>query len=107
MIDALYVAPEAGYASAEDYYAGASVLPILGKVAVPSLIVTSRDDPFIPLEMFEGLADRAEPAAGKIDLLVTRSGGHCGYLSGSLLTGLSFWAGEAILEWLEERSGNG
>jgi predicted alpha/beta-fold hydrolase len=97
IIDELFVAPDAGYSSAEAYYAGASVLPLLGGIEVPTLILTSRDDPFIPAALFEGLAAEGRSLA----TVITEAGGHVGYLSGGPLGGFRFWAASALLDWLE------
>jgi len=99
-IDTRYVAPDAGYDSAESYYRGASSGPLLSAVATPTLLVSSRDDPFIPASLLEALPRNGTP----VETLLTERGGHVGYLSGGMLS-LRFWAGEAILDWMESRLG--
>jgi hypothetical protein len=47
----------------------------LATLAVPSSLITSLDDPIIPVE---GLERLAQPAA--LSVIVTRHGGHCGFL---------------------------
>src|SRR5262249_43161796 len=39
------VAPRGGFADALDYYRRASALPLLARIAVPTLILTASDDP--------------------------------------------------------------
>src|SRR4051794_37413482 len=46
--DDCLTAPLHGFASAEDYYQRSSALGYLGSVRVPSLCISSEDDPFIP-----------------------------------------------------------
>jgi len=51
--DDRYTAPDGGYASGADYYDRAGARHVLGSVAVPTLIITAQDDPFIPFESFQ------------------------------------------------------
>lgn len=97
-IDTRYIAPNAGYDSAESYYRGASSLPHLRAITAPTLLVSSRDDPFIPVSMFESLPTNGAP----IETLLTGRGGHLGYLSWGRM-GFRFWAGEVVLEWMDAR----
>ena len=46
--DALAIAPRFGFASAEDYYARASVAPLLRGVRVPALVGVTRGEPSVP-----------------------------------------------------------
>src|SRR5919108_3806613 len=55
LFDDLYTAPRNGFADALDYYRRASAAPLVPRIAVPTLILTARDDPFIAVEPFEGL----------------------------------------------------
>jgi hypothetical protein len=101
-IDTRYVAPDAGYASAEDYYRGASSLPLLGDIAVPTLLLSSRDDPFIPVSMYESLQKNGAP----IEKLLTGRGGHVGYIARGGRGVPRFWAAQTILDWLEKAPGS-
>ncbi len=76
--DAAYTAPSFGFASAEDYYHRAAALRVIDRIKVPALIITAEDDPFVPHESFRDPALTGNP---NITLLVTRHGGHCGFLS--------------------------
>jgi hypothetical protein len=42
------------------------------------LIVTAKDDPFVPFSTFDRAAIRDNP---EIQLLAVRHGGHCGFVS--------------------------
>ena len=55
LFDDLYTATRNGFVDALDYYRRASSLPLIGRIAVPTLILTARDDPFIAVEPFEEL----------------------------------------------------
>ena len=53
--DDLITAADAGYKSAQDYYAGASSKPLLNKIKVPALIITAEKDPLVPFAVFENI----------------------------------------------------
>ncbi len=74
--DTRFTAPDAGYASAEDYYAGASAAPHLGRIRVPAFVLSSANDPLIPAEMFRAHQPRG---SSPVTFVLTRSGGHLGY----------------------------
>jgi predicted alpha/beta-fold hydrolase len=64
------------FASLDAYLDGYSITgTALASLEVPSSLITALDDPIIPIE---GLKSLARPAALK--LIVTRHGGHCGFL---------------------------
>ena len=68
-------APLAGYADAMAYYRGTSVHQRLGDLPLPSLILQSSNDPWIPA----GPA-LAQPQLGhQRDIVVTKGGGHVGF----------------------------
>ncbi len=74
--DGLVVAPRFGFASAEDYYARASVAPRLGRLDRPALMVWSEADPMVP-------PSTVRPALGRLPELAqviwTPRGGHVGF----------------------------
>jgi predicted alpha/beta-fold hydrolase len=78
----------------EDYLNGYAITgPHLARLTVPSRIITSLDDPIIPAQSLERLAN---PDA--LQLTVTRHGGHCGFLE--RLSGPS-WVEQKIVEEFE------
>lgn len=93
--DELYTAPDAGYASAEEYYAAASAGPRLTGLSRPALVLSAADDPFVPVEMFEPYRDLANAF-----FLHPRRGGHCGYWRARRP---HYWAAEAILRFYDDR----
>jgi predicted alpha/beta-fold hydrolase len=94
--DELYTAPDAGHPSAEAYYATASAGPHLGRIRRPGLILSSANDPIVPLDLFTShygnTALRFEHPA---------RGGHCGYWQSAAPR---FWAGERVLDFFEATS---
>lgn len=95
--DAAYTAPSFGFSSAEDYYHRAAALRVVDRIQVPALIITAEDDPFVPHESFRNPAIIGNP---NVTLLVTRHGGHCGFLAdrnGSDDDG--YWAERQIVDF--------
>lgn len=95
--DAVYTAPSFGFSSAEDYYHRAAALRVIDRIRVPALIITAEDDPFVPHESFRDPAVLGNP---NVTLLVTRHGGHCGFLAdrnGSDDDG--YWAERQIVDF--------
>lgn len=45
--DDYYTAPMIGYSSANEYYTRESSLPFLSEIAVPTLLINAKDDPFL------------------------------------------------------------
>jgi predicted alpha/beta-fold hydrolase len=77
--DALYTAPYSGFQDREDYYASCSTHLHLSKITVPTLLLTAKDDPFVPIHAYE--AAKLSPS---ITLHMESCGGHLGYLSTNL-----------------------
>lgn len=94
--DAAYTAPLHGFASAEDYWARASCLPVLGRIAIPTLLVNAANDPFLtPLCYPSAIALQSE----HFHLECPSSGGHGGFV-GPASNGLA-WHEARALEFLE------
>jgi hypothetical protein len=77
--DAAYAAAMAGFPDRATYYAQCSCGPFLKGIQVPTVIITSEDDPLAPAA--DLLAVERSP---QVHLHVERTGGHMGYVSGNL-----------------------
>jgi len=88
--DDLVTAPLHGYRNTDDYWTRASSKPLLRNIAVPTLLVNARNDPFLP--------QRALPQAHEVSAAVTiefpEAGGHAGFVAGTL---------PGHLDWLPQR----
>lgn len=93
-------APCFGYKDAEEYYEAAGAKKVIGKVAVPLLMITAQDDPFVPYVSF--LAARVEENP-RVRLVATEHGGHCGFVS-RFAGEERFWAEERIVEFVVEEA---
>lgn len=91
--DDLVTAPLHGFAGVDDYYTRASSKPHLVCVAVPTLLLNARNDPFLP--------DAALPAPQELSSAITSAfpdeGGHVGFPDGR---GSSVWMPQSVLEFL-------
>ena len=98
--DDRFTAPDAGFASAADYYRVSSARPHLEALRVPTLLLSALDDPFVPARIFETLRGTA---AGRLRLLQPGGGGHVGYWRSRRPR---FWAGQVALDFVEEVTGS-
>jgi len=89
-------APLHGFAGAADYYARCSSLPVLSRIAVPTLCLSSLDDPFVPAETVERARREASPT---VRFLVTKEGGHAGWVAARGLTPV-YWGEELVIDFL-------
>jgi len=74
--DERILAPRVGFAGADDYYRRAMALPFLPEIAVPTLVIQSRDDPWIPFAPYAAFGWAAQP---HLLPLFPRRGGHVGF----------------------------
>jgi predicted alpha/beta-fold hydrolase len=98
--DAAYTAPHFGFQSAEDYYYRASALRKASRIQIPALIITAKDDPFVPVAPF---ADPAVASNPHVTLLITDHGGHCGFLAPAKGDDDGYWAESAVVNFAAER----
>ena len=76
--DNRYTAPIHGFESAEDYWVKCSSLPWLSRIDVPTLIINSRDDPFLGSGCYPVKECAGNP---NTTLQITRNGGHVGFVA--------------------------
>ena len=67
-----------GFRGADDYYFRAAAARVVDKIAIPTLIVNSLDDPFIRILPETRAKILNNP---RITLLETEHGGHCAFLA--------------------------
>ena len=77
--DGRFTAPLHGYADADDYYRRASSHYYLGRIATPTLIIQSSDDPFV----FPHGVPQGEDLSATTHLELHARGGHVGFVGGS------------------------
>ena len=72
-------APLHGFTNAQDYYAKSSSARYLGTIRVPTLLIHSADDPFLPAE---AIPRAAAAANAMLHAEFTEAGGHVGFVAG-------------------------
>jgi predicted alpha/beta-fold hydrolase len=74
--DTIYTAPAGGFKNREEYYETCSTWELLSKIKTPTLIMTTKDDPFVSFEHY-----RLAKLSPHVQLHVEEFGGHMGYLT--------------------------
>jgi uncharacterized protein len=96
--DDVFTAPHFGFEGAEDYYHRASAMRVADRIRVPALVISAEDDPFVPSAMFDDPAFRNNPC---ITTIVTRHGGHCGFIAAPAADGDGYWAESSIVRFAQ------
>ncbi len=95
-----------GFAGAADYYDKASSSHVLDRIAVPTLVIHSEDDPFVVIsaESRRKLAENPN-----VTFLHTTHGGHCAFLAEPSADGGDDgrWAERKTIEFLAQMEGSG
>jgi uncharacterized protein len=97
--DDLATAPIHGFVDAADYYDRSSSAGFIGGIRVPTLVLHSRDDPFLPEDRIPEAAMAANPFVTPI---ITRRGGHVAFVAGSVFRP-EFWGERALAGFLADR----
>ena len=96
--DDLFTAPRCGFDNALDYYRKASALPVVPHIPISTLMITSRDDPFVAVEPYENLN---VPPHVRVE--IHDRGGHLGFLGFDGFGGVR-WAERRVAEWILQPS---
>ncbi len=95
--DDVVTAPLHGFSGALDYWRRASAKPWLHAIAVPTLVLNARNDPFVP-----GPSLPAPQETGKaVRLEQPADGGHVGFLRGPF-PGRLDWLARRLVEFLRD-----
>ena len=93
--DDLITARIHGYADAIDYYRQCSAMPMLNRIAKPTLIIHAKDDPFMDHQVIP----KPESLPPQVEYQLTEHGGHVGFIGGTLLHP-QMWLESRIPDWL-------
>jgi len=79
--DDVITAPLHGFRDADDYYSRSSSLGWIGRISIPTLLLSAVDDPMLPPEVLDDVRDAARhnPA---LHLEFVGEGGHAGFIAG-------------------------
>jgi uncharacterized protein len=94
--DDAVTAPLHGFRDVADYWTRSSAKPFLANIAVPTLILNARDDPFLPESALP--TEREVSAAVKLEF--PARGGHVGFVSGPFPGNID-WLPRRILHFFE------
>jgi uncharacterized protein len=75
--DDAFTAPLNGFRDAHDYYQQSSSKPLLGRLAIPTLLLNAANDPFLPASCYPRDAARQNP---NLTLEIPTHGGHVGFV---------------------------
>ena len=95
--DDAITAPQFGFKDAQDYYEASGAKRVIARVAVPLLLITAQDDPFVPYESFRGIHAEKNPM---VQCLAPERGGHCGFVSREQGPE-RFWAEQRVVEFAQ------
>jgi len=93
-IDDRITAPSFGFGNAANYYRTQSALGFLDAIRVPVLLIQSKDDTFVPFDVFESDAVRRNPS---IRLIATEHGGHLCFIARQPPR---LWLDVAVMRWI-------
>lgn len=92
--DDLVTAPLHGYRDTDDYWTRASSKPVLCRIAVPTLVLNARNDPFLPAHALP----RPDEVSDAVVLEQPEEGGHAGFVTGRFPGSLA-WLPQRLLEF--------
>jgi uncharacterized protein len=87
--DDAFTAPLHGFTSADDYYRRSSSAAFIEAIRIPTLLLHSRDDPFLPTDAIPHEAAEQNP---HVTAEFTDRGGHVGFICGGSPWSPVFWA---------------
>ena len=97
--DDAVTAPVHGFRSAHDYYTRSSSIRYLAGIAVPTLLLSAADDPFLPPYILDDVATVAREN-GSLMPEFHKTGGHVGFVSGAHPGEQIFYAEHRVFEFL-------
>jgi hypothetical protein len=95
--DDLITSPLHGFNGADDYYSRSSSRQYLSGIRVPTLLIHSKDDPFMTPVAIPG----KEELSDSVILELTDRGGHVGFVGGIVPWKAEYWLEKKIVEFIE------
>jgi uncharacterized protein len=91
--DDLVTAPLHGFRDADDYWRRSAAAPWLERIAVPTLVLNARNDPFLPAAALERATHRV---SRHVQVETPATGGHAGF------PGRRQWLARRVLDFLSQ-----
>jgi len=92
--------PVHGFAGSHDYYGRSSSIGFIDRIRVPTLLLSSSDDPFLPRSVLAGVREVAARNS-MLHLLFTSAGGHVGFVSGRIPFRPRYWAEDRVMSFFD------
>ena len=89
-------APIHGFKSSDDYYEKSSSRQYLNKITTPTLLIHSKDDPFMSINAIPNQDD----LSASVTLELSDHGGHVGFVAGSTPWNAKYWLETRVPEFL-------
>lgn len=99
--DDLLTGPLHGFRDAHDYYLRSSSIRFIDKIQVPTLLMSSEDDPFLPGSVLETVRQIAK-SNPQLTLEFTPRGGHVGWVEGHPWN-QRYYMERRVISWLGEQ----
>lgn len=96
--DDVFTAPRNGFAGADDYYFHSSAVNFLPTIRIPTLVLASLDDPWVPGGAYAG-HHWGSNTSHSLRPVLTPHGGHVGFHG---VDGYKPWSDLAVMEFLDE-----
>lgn len=100
--DTHYTARAHGFTDADDYWARNASRPLLKHIAVPTLVINAKNDPFLPAHALPKLNE----VSASVTLEFPENGGHVGFVSGPF-PGNQTWLPRRVLAFCKAHQKNG
>ena len=97
--DDVLTAPVHGFRDANDYYSRSSSLGFLGRINRPTLLLSARNDPFLPPDVLLEVEREAERNSNLV-LEFTERGGHVGFAEGVSPFNAKYYAEWRVVDFL-------
>jgi predicted alpha/beta-fold hydrolase len=96
--DDLLTGPVHGFSGAHDYYERSSSIRFLARIAVPTLLMSAWNDPFLPQAVLTEVR-RIATGNAKLNIEFPLGGGHVGWVAGQPWS-QRYYMEERVVEWL-------
>ena len=93
--------PVHGFAGSTDYYTRSSAIHFIQRIAIPTLLISAEDDPFLPAEVLRKVA-RIASQNPNLTVRFTPRGGHVGFVAGLVPFRPVHWAEHQMLSFFED-----
>jgi uncharacterized protein len=94
--------PVHGFDGSHDYYRRSSSISFLGRLRVPTLLLSAEDDPFLPSSVLDRVREIAK-SNPSLHLQFTLAGGHVGFVTGRVPFRPRYWAEERLMAFFDSK----